>query len=87
MKPKQNYAHGLAAILDVMRKLTEIIYNNQTELSAMHRALEEADPSFKERYEKYFAAVTEEIADAKDSALHLMERTAGQLRGDPYWAD
>ena len=87
MKPKQNYALGLAAILDVLRKLIEIIYNNQTELSAIHRALDEADPTFRERYEKHFAAVTQEISDAKDSALHLMERTAGQLRGDPYWAD
>ena len=85
-QPSPDWRKSVAGMLDSYRKLFEIVFQIQVQVTALERTLV-ADPALLEQYEKHLADVRAELEDSKAVAVHLLERTAGQLRGDPDWKD
>ncbi len=85
-QPSPDWRKSVAGILDSYRKLFEIVFQIQVQVTALERTLV-ADPVLREQYEKHLTDVRAELEDSKTVAVHLLEKTAGQLRGDPNWKD
>jgi len=81
-----DWQKSVAGILDSYRKLFEIVFQIQVQVTALERTLV-ADPALREQYDKHLDDVRRELEDSKAVAVHLLEKTAGQLRGDPDWKD
>lgn len=81
-----DWSKSVAGMLDSYRKLFEIVFQIQVQVTAMERTLI-ADPALRDQYEKHLTEVRAELEDSKAVAVHLLEKTAGQLRGDPNWKD
>jgi len=82
-----DWRQNVAGMLDSYRKLFEIVFNIQVQVTGLERTLIEADPALREKYLQHCEDVRTELEDSKAVAVHLLERTAGQLRGDPEWKD
>ena len=85
-QPSPDWRKSVAGMLDSYRKLFEIVFQIQVQVTALERTLV-VDPALREQYEKHLTEVRAELEDSKTVAVHLLERTAGQLRGDPNWKD
>ena len=86
-KPSPEWRQSIASVLDSYRKLFEIVFSIQVQVSAMERTLIDTDPALREKYLEHMEQVRAELEDSKAVAVHLLEKTAGQLRGDPDWKD
>ena len=86
-KPSPEWRQSIASVLDSYRKLFEIVFSIQVQVSAMERTLVDTDPALREKYLEHMEQVRAELEDSKAVAVHLLEKTAGQLRGDPDWKD
>ncbi len=87
-QPSPNWEQSTAGILDSYRKLFEIVFKIQVQVTALERTLiEVGDPVLQEAYARHCQEVQGELEDSKAIAIHLLEKTAGQLRGDPKWKD
>jgi hypothetical protein len=82
-----NWQLSVAGMLDSYRKLFEIVFQIQVQVTAVERTLIDIDPAVRERYLQHCEDVRNELEDSKAVAVHLLEKTAGQLRGDPQWKD
>ena len=85
-QPSPDWRKSVAGMLDSYRKLFEIVFQIQVQVTALERTLV-VDPTLREQYEKHLSDVRAELEDSKTVAVHLLEKTAGQLRGDPNWKD
>jgi hypothetical protein len=74
-------------MLDSYRKLFEIVFSIQVQVTALERTLVDTDAALKDKYLQHCQDVRNELEDSKAVAVHLLERTAGKLRGDPDWKD
>jgi len=86
-EPSPDWSQSVAGMLDSYRKLFEIVFNIQVQVTGLERTLVEADPELREKYLQHCQDVRTELEDSKAVAVHLLERTAGKLRGDPNWKD
>jgi hypothetical protein len=86
-EPPIDWRTNVAGMLDSYRKLFEIVFEIQIQVTGMERTLIEVDPSLREKYLQHCQEVRSEIEDSKAVAIHLLEKTAGKLRGDPQWSD
>ena len=86
-EPKPDWRQSTAGILDSYRKLFEIVFNIQVQVTGMERTLIDVDPALREKYLHHCDEIRAELEDSKAVAVHLLERTAGKLRGDPNWKD
>lgn len=77
----------MASVLESYRKLFEIVFEIQVQVTGMERTLIDVSPELRERYQQQCVLVREEIESSKAVAVHLLEKTAGKLRGDPEWQD
>ncbi len=78
---------NVAGMLDSYRKLFEIVFQIQVQVTGLERTLIESDPALREKYMQHCEDVRNELEDSKAVAIHLLEKTAGKLRGDPEWKD
>ena len=85
-QPSPDWRKSVAGMLDSYRKLFEIVFQIQVQVTALERSLV-ADPALHEQYLKHCEDVRSELEDSKAVAVHLLEKTAGQLRDDPNWKD
>jgi len=86
-QPSPDWRQNVAGMLDSYRKLFEIVFNIQVQVTGLERTLVETDPELREKYLQHCADVRAELEDSKAVAVHLLEKTAGKLRGDPEWKD
>ena len=86
-EPSVEWRQSVAGMLDSYRKLFEIVFNIQVQVQAMERTLIDTDPAVRDRYLQHCQDVRNELEASKAVAVHLLERTAGKLRGDPEWRD
>jgi len=86
-QPSPDWRQSVAGILDSYRKLFEIVFQIQVQVSGLERTLIDADPALRERFQQHCEEVRKELDDSKAVAVHLLERTAGKLRDDPQWKD
>ena len=86
-QPSPDWRQNVAGMLDSYRKLFEIVFNIQVQVTGLERTLIEGDPAIREKYLQHCQDVRAELEDSKAVAVHLLERTAGKLRGDPEWKD
>ena len=86
-QPSPDWRQSVAGMLDSYRKLFEIVFQIQVQVSAMERTLIDANPELREQYLRHSEEVRKELEDSKAVAVHLLERTAGKLRDDPQWKD
>jgi hypothetical protein len=86
-QPSPDWRQNVAGMLDSYRKLFEIVFNIQVQVTGLERTLIESDPALREKYLEHCQNVRAELEDSKAVAVHLLEKTAGKLRGDPEWKD
>ncbi len=86
-EPSTEWRQSVAGMLDSYRKLFEIVFNIQVQVQGLERTLVDADAAVREKYLQHCEDVRKELEDSKAVAVHLLERTAGKLRGDPAWKD
>jgi len=86
-QPSPDWRQNVAGMLDSYRKLFEIVFNIQVQVTGLERTLIESDPALREKYLQHCEQVRAELEDSKAVAVHLLEKTAGKLRGDPEWKD
>jgi hypothetical protein len=87
-EPSPDWHLSVAGMLDSYRKLFEIVFQIQVQVTALERTLIETDdPAVRDKYMQHCEDVRNELEDSKAVAIHLLEKTAGQLRGDPKWKD
>ena len=86
-EPSPDWRQSVAGMLDSYRKLFEIVFNIQVQVQGLERTLVDADPALRDKYLQHCEEVRKELEDSKAVAVHLLERTAGKLRGDPAWKD
>ncbi len=86
-EPTPDWRQNVAGMLDSYRKLFEIVFNIQVQVTGLERTLIETDPALRDKYLQHCQDVRTELEDSKAVAVHLLERTAGKLRGDPEWKD
>jgi len=89
MKKEQqpDWRRNVAGMLDSYRKLFEIVFQIQVQVTGLERTLIESDAALRDKYLQHCEDVRNELEDSKAVAIHLLEKTAGQLRGDPEWKD
>lgn len=86
-EPSPDWRQSVAGMLDSYRKLFEIVFNIQVQVQGLERTLMDGDPVLREKYLLHCEEVRKELDDSKTVAVHLLEKTAGKLRGDPAWRD
>jgi len=87
-EPQPDWRRNVAGMLDSYRKLFEIVFQIQVQVTALERTLIETDdPTLRDKYLQHCQDVRTELEDSKAVAIHLLEKTAGKLRGDPEWKD
>lgn len=86
-QPSPNWELSVAGMLDSYRKLFEIVFQIQVQVTALERTVIGADDPLRKTYLRHCEEVRNELEDSKAVAVHLLEKTAGQLRGDPKWKD
>jgi len=82
-----DWRQSVAGMLDSYRKLFEIVFQIQVQVTGMERTLIDSEPTLREKYLQHCEEVRSELEDSKAVAVHLLEKTAGKLRDDPQWKD
>jgi len=87
MSESPDWRVSIAALLDLMA-IQQTAISDATQMAyALRNTLKEIDPNFEETFVKNYTAIAQQLSDANHVTQHLLEKIAGQLRGDPNWRE
>ena len=86
-KQEADWRVSVGATLELLKKFYEASWDASMNVYAMRHYLAQKDVNFEKEFAACYGAVVQEFDSAHHTTLHMLDKLAGQLKGDPFWKD